>query len=95
MGQCPKFIAELSGNHGGSIDSAYAHIDAAAAAGADFVKIQTYKPETITINSNLPDFLINDSKSLWYGVLYGMSTPKPIPHGIGIKTYFLMLGRAV
>ena len=67
MGQCPKFIAELSGNHGGSIDSAYAHIDAAAAAGADFVKIQTYKPETITINSNLPDFLINDSKSLWYG----------------------------
>ena len=67
MGQCPKFIAELSGNHGGSIDSAYAHLDAAAAAGADFVKIQTYKPETITINSNLPDFLINDSKSLWYG----------------------------
>ena len=67
MGDEPSFIAELSGNHSGAIDLAFSHIDAAAKSGAKYVKIQTYKPDTITINSSAPAFTISDPDSLWHG----------------------------
>lgn len=61
----PYIIAELSANHGGSIDRAKNSILAAKNSGANAVKLQTYTPDTMTLNSNKPDFKINDG--LWSG----------------------------
>lgn len=61
----PYIIAEMSANHNGDIENAYKIIDMAKASGADCVKIQTYTPETLTIDCMLPDFQINDG--LWEG----------------------------
>lgn len=54
----PIVIAELSGNHNGDIERAIRLIDAAKAAGADAVKLQTYSPDTITINHRGAGFVI-------------------------------------
>lgn len=63
----PFIIAEMSGNHGQSLDKAKALIDAAAAAGADALKLQTYTPDTITLDVHENEFFIADSNSLWQG----------------------------
>lgn len=59
-------VAELSANHHGSIDIAIETIKAAKRCGADAVKLQTYTADTMTINSRLPDFTI-DNNSIWDG----------------------------
>lgn len=64
-GHPPYVIAEMSANHNGELASAFRIIDEAKAAGADAVKVQTYTADTITLNSNLPDFQIGDG--LWAG----------------------------
>lgn len=61
----PYIVAEMSANHNGSIETAYKIIDAAKHAGADAVKIQTYRPDTITLNSDREDFRIRGG--LWDG----------------------------
>lgn len=61
----PYVIAELSANHNGDLAQALRIIDAAVEAGADAVKIQTYRPDTITLKSDAPDFQITDG--LWAG----------------------------
>jgi len=61
----PYIIAELSANHDGSIEIAKKSILAAKNSGANAIKIQTYTPDTMTIDSNLEDFQINDG--LWKG----------------------------
>lgn len=59
-------VAELSANHGQDFDEALRLIDAAAEAGADAIKLQTYTPDTITLDSDLPHFRI-DGGTLWDG----------------------------
>lgn len=61
----PYIVAEMSANHNGNINNAYKIIDMAKNSGADAIKLQTYSPETLTIDSNLPEFLIKDG--LWSG----------------------------
>ncbi|MDF8263642.1 pseudaminic acid synthase, partial [Luteipulveratus flavus] len=63
----PYIIAEMSGNHDGSLDKALEIVRMAAAAGAHAVKLQTYKPETITIESDAPDFRLSEGHELWGG----------------------------
>jgi pseudaminic acid synthase len=61
----PFVIAELSGNHNGRLDRALALIDAAADAGVEAVKLQTYTPDTITMAHDGPGFRIE--RGLWAG----------------------------
>lgn len=63
---CPPYvIAEMSANHNGNLSGALKIIEKAKWAGADAIKIQTYRPDTITLKSDLPDFQINDGN--WLG----------------------------
>jgi pseudaminic acid synthase len=66
-GHRPYLIAEMSGNHNQSLDRALEIVDAAAQAGADAIKLQTYTAETMTLNVRAPGFVIDDPKSLWHG----------------------------
>ena len=63
--QPPYIIAEMSANHNGDINNAYKIIDMAKTAGADAVKLQTYKPDTITMDMRTPEFMIEGG--LWDG----------------------------
>lgn len=67
MWQRPYLIAEMSGNHNQSLARALEIVDAAAASGADAIKLQTYTAETMTLNLRSSDFVINDPNSLWNG----------------------------
>ena len=63
--QEPYVIAEISANHNGSIETAKKLIHLAKNAGSDAVKLQTYKPDTITLNSSNEEFKIKGG--LWDG----------------------------
>jgi len=63
--QPPYVIAEMSANHNGDINNAYKIIDMAKSCNADAVKLQTYKPDTITMNMKTPEFMIEGG--LWGG----------------------------
>jgi N-acetylneuraminate synthase len=60
-----KFVAEMSGNHGGSLTRALDLVRDAARAGATHFKVQTYKAETITLDSKSEPYLVSSSHSLW------------------------------
>lgn len=64
-GYAPYVIAEMSANHNGDIENAYKIIKMAKEAGADAVKLQTYKPDTITMDMRTPEFMIEGG--LWGG----------------------------
>ena len=69
----PFIIAEMSGNHNGSIQRALEIVDAAAECGADAIKLQTYTADSMTIDCDREDFKINDPNSLWNGrTLYSL-----------------------
>jgi pseudaminic acid synthase len=71
----PFIIAEMSGNHNQSLERALEIVGAAAKTGAHALKIQTYTPDTMTLDLNEREFHISDPKSLWAGTslykLYG------------------------
>jgi pseudaminic acid synthase len=86
-GAPPFVIAEMSGNHNQSLERALEIVEAAAKTGAHALKIQTYTPDTMTLDLDEREFHISDPKSLWTGTslykLYGQAyTPwewhKPI-----------------
>jgi pseudaminic acid synthase len=87
LGAPPFVIAEMSGNHNQSLERALEIVEAAAKTGAHALKIQTYTPDTMTLDLDEREFHISDPKSLWAGTslykLYGQAyTPwewhKPI-----------------
>jgi len=73
----PFVIAEMSGNHNQSLERALEIVEAAAKTGVHALKIQTYTPDTMTLNLDVREFHISDPKSLWAGTslykLYGQA----------------------
>lgn len=63
----PFIIAELSGNHSQNFELAKSMVDAAAKAGADAIKLQTYTADSMTLNVETSDFVIQEQDSLWHG----------------------------
>ena len=75
---CLQIIAELSGNHNGSKDRALALIEAAAAAGANMVKVQCFRPELLTVKSNKEAYLVRGGE--WNGKsLYDLYSSTYLP----------------
>ncbi|MBK9521660.1 MAG: pseudaminic acid synthase [Rhodocyclaceae bacterium] len=66
-GETPFIIAEMSGNHNQSLERALEIVDAAASTGAHALKIQTYTPDTMTLDLDEREFHIGDPNSLWTG----------------------------
>lgn len=66
-GHAPFVIAEMSGNHNQSLERALEIVEAAAKTGAHALKIQTYTPDTMTLDLDEREFYISDPKSLWAG----------------------------
>lgn len=74
----PYIIAEMSANHNGNLENAFRIIDEAKKAGADAVKMQTYRPDTITLDSDREDFRILGG--LWDGrTLYDLYEEAHMP----------------
>lgn len=67
LGHSPFVIAEMSGNHNQSLERALGIVEAAARTGAHALKIQTYTPDTMTLDLDEREFHISDPKSLWAG----------------------------
>ena len=61
----PFIIAEISGNHDGSFSKIKKLIDAAKWSGVDAVKLQTFKPELMTLDSDKKRFIVNHKNSKW------------------------------
>jgi pseudaminic acid synthase len=76
----PFVIAEVSGNHNGSLDRALAIVDAAADSGAHALKLQTYTADTITIDVDGPAFRVSQGHELWEGArLYDLYSQAHTP----------------
>lgn len=66
-GHEPFIVAEMSGNHNQSLERGLAIVEAAAAAGAHGLKLQTYTAETMTLDIDEREFHIGDPNNLWTG----------------------------
>jgi N-acetylneuraminate synthase len=80
LNHAPFIIAEMSGNHNQSLERALKIVEAAAKAGAHALKIQTYTPETMTLDLDEREFHISDPNSPWSGIsLYNLYDEAYIP----------------
>ena len=78
LGHAPYIIAEMSANHNGDIENAYKIIEMAKRCGANAIKLQTYRPDTITMKSDKPEFFIEGG--LWHGkTLYDLYEEAHMP----------------
>lgn len=76
-----KFIAEMSGNHGGSLARAHELVVASANAGATHFKMQTYTPDSITLDSNKHEYRVSEGHPLWGGkTLYSLYLDAHTPY---------------
>lgn len=74
----PYIIAEMSANHNGDIENAFKILEMAKECGADAIKLQTYRPDTITMKSDNPEFFIKGG--LWDGqTLYDLYEEAHMP----------------
>jgi N-acetylneuraminate synthase len=77
----PFLIAEMSGNHNNSLDRALEIVDSIAQSGAHAIKLQTYTAESMTLDLDKGDFLIDDPQSLWNGrSLYSLYEEASLPY---------------
>ena len=83
-------VAEISGNHSGKIQNVLKSIDKIKQAGADAVKIQSYEPNTITINSKKKIFLLKINQ-FGRNNIFMIYTNQVTHHFRGIRKFFLML----
>lgn len=67
QGEKPFIIAEMSGNHNQSLERALHLVELAAEAGVDALKLQTYTPDTITLDVYTDEFFISSKTNLWKG----------------------------
>jgi len=63
----PFIIAEMSGNHGASLEKALEIIDVVAKTGVDAIKLQTFTPDSMTLDIDKDEFKVTNKKSIWYG----------------------------
>lgn len=74
------FIAEMSGNHGKSLEQALKIVKAARNAGADAVKVQSFTPDSMTMNLKRKEFIVENKESPWYGKsLYDLYAESAMP----------------
>ena len=79
--QPPFIIAELSGNHQQRLELALAMVEAAAKAGAHAIKLQTYTADSMTLDVQSKDFVIEEEDSLWHGEsLHGLYQKAATPY---------------
>ena len=79
-GNPPWIVAEMSGNHNQSLERALEIVEAAARAGSDAVKLQTYTADTMTLDVDATSFRIDDPNSLWRGhTLYSLYSEAATP----------------
>ena len=84
----PFIVAEMSGNHNQSLNLALRIVKATHNAGADAIKLQCYTPDSMTLNINKKDFVINDKNSPWNGMkLYDLYRKAATPQSWFKKIY--------
>ena len=81
-------IAEMSGNHNQSFENAIEIAKSAKKSGTSALKLQTYTPDTITIDCSDNDFQISEKNSIWRDIIFINSMKKLIQIGSGLKKFF-------
>lgn len=80
-GHPPLVVAEMSGNHNGDLERALAIVDAVADSGVSVLKLQTYTPDTLTLDVDAPEFRVSDGHDLWGGqTLHTLFTQAHTPY---------------
>ena len=87
----PLIVPEISANHNNSLETVFKMIIEAKKAGAKIIKLQTYKPDTITFNSRKKDLFLKIKKKNGMGKACMIFLKKLIHHGFGTKKYLIIV----